>query len=165
MSVAEEIDETETPKKGGKFGLILGLVLAICVGGGGFYATYNGMILSSAPESSVENEPKEEVEQEIAKARFIALDPLVVSIRSSSKFRLLRFTGQLEVSPEKYDAVNDLKPRIIDVMNTYLNAVDAASFEDPIAMIRLRSQLLRRAQIVTGPETVKDLLIMEFVLQ
>ena len=53
----------------------------------------------------------------------------------------------------------------MDVMNTYLNAVDASAFEDPIAMIKMRSQLLRRIQIVTGDERVKDLLIMEFVLQ
>jgi len=50
-------------------------------------------------------------------------------------------------------------------MNTYLNALEAARFEDPIALIKLRSQLLRRIQIVTGEGRVEDLLIMEFILQ
>jgi len=61
--------------------------------------------------------------------------------------------------------ITQLKPRIVDVMNTYLNALEARHFEDPVAMLKLRAQLLRRIQIVTGEGRIKDLLIMEFVLQ
>lgn len=88
-----------------------------------------------------------------------------MNIRSSSKYQLLRFVGQLHVKPEYQSDVEALKPRLVDVMNTYLNALDAARFEDPIALIKLRSQLLRRIQIVTGDGRVEALLIMEFILQ
>lgn len=165
MSVAEETEENAEPNRGSKLGLIIGLVLAIMAGGGGFAATYTGMILSKT-EPKTETEGQTALDEEKTEsARFIALEPLVVSIRSSSKFRLLRFTGQLEVYPDKFESVEEIKPRIVDVMNTYLNAVDASRFEDPIAMLKMRAQLLRRAQIVAGPNSISDLLIMEFILQ
>ena len=55
-------------------------------------------------------------------------------------------------------------PRILDVMNSYLRAIDTGSLEDPAAMVRLRAQMLRRIQIVTGEGRVRDLLVTEFVL-
>ena len=55
-------------------------------------------------------------------------------------------------------------PRIVDVMNGYLRALDAAELENPAALVRLRAQMLRRIQIVTGEGRVRDLLITEFVL-
>ena len=36
--------------------------------------------------------------------------------------------------------------------------------EDPAALARLRAQMLRRIQVVTGEGQVRDLLITEFVL-
>jgi flagellar FliL protein len=55
-------------------------------------------------------------------------------------------------------------PRVIDVLNGYLRAVEPGDFDDPAILGRLRAQMLRRVQIVTGTERVRDLLIMEFVL-
>ena len=57
-----------------------------------------------------------------------------------------------------------LKPRILDVMNGYLRAVEVQELADPHALVRLRSQMLRRIQIVTGEGRVRDLLVTEFVL-
>jgi len=45
-----------------------------------------------------------------------------------------------------------------------LRAVDVHDLENRNALIRLRSQMLRRIQLVIGQEQVRDLLIMEFVL-
>ena len=44
MSETEET-ENEEPKKSSKLPMIIGLVLAIAGGGGGFYAVYSGMLL------------------------------------------------------------------------------------------------------------------------
>lgn len=165
MANAELIDE-EIPKKKGKKGLIIGLVLALIAAGGGFYAAFSGMLPIGAKPSENTKDVQEKVAlKALSNHVFVALDPLIVSIRSSSKYRLLRFSGQLEVEPEHAADIEALKPRIMDVMNTYLNALEAARFEDPIALMKLRAQLLRRIQIVTGEGRIKDLLIMEFVLQ
>lgn len=162
---ATDVMDDEAPKKGGKAGLVISLVLALVAGAGGFFAVSSG-ILPFAQTSAEGGSKEEEIDlKPIAKTQFVALDPLIVTIRASSKYRLLRFSGQLEVAPNYLQDIEQLKPRIVDVMNTYLNALDASHFEDPIAMIKLRAQLLRRVQIVTGEGRVQDLLIMEFVLQ
>lgn len=164
MANVEEIEE-EAPTKGGKLGLILGLVLGLVAGGTSFFATFSGMLpIGAAEEDSGAHVPDKPVKQ-LPNVSFFALDPIVVAIRASDKYRMLRFSGQLQISPEYMTEAEVLKPRIIDVMNTYLNALRADQFEDPIAMIKLRAQLLRRIQIVTGKDNVQDLLIREFILQ
>jgi flagellar FliL protein len=57
-----------------------------------------------------------------------------------------------------------LLPRIADVLNGYMRAIDVTQLEDPAALVRMRAQLLRRIQIVTGEGRVRDLLVTEFVL-
>ena len=60
--------------------------------------------------------------------------------------------------------MTQLTPRVMDVLNSYLRAVEVSDLEDPSALIGLRAQMLRRIQLVTGDGRVRDLLIMEFVL-
>ena len=52
----------------------------------------------------------------------------------------------------------------VGVMNSYLRALDTAALEDPAGLVRMRAQMLRRIQMVTGDGRVRDLLITEFVL-
>ena len=67
-------------------------------------------------------------------------------------------------TPKGADEVTLLIPRILDVLNGYLRAVEVSELGDPNALVRLRSQMLRRIQIVTGEGRVRDLLVTEFVL-
>ena len=62
------------------------------------------------------------------------------------------------------EAARQMLPRIVDVMNGYLRAMDKAVLEDPAGLVRMRAQILRRIQIVTGEGRVRDLLVTEFVL-
>ncbi len=55
-------------------------------------------------------------------------------------------------------------PRVVDVLNGYLRALEIQDIESAAALTRLRAQMLRRVQIVAGPGRINDLLIMEFVL-
>ncbi len=92
------------------------------------------------------------------------IEPIVVTLGPKSTHQYLRFTSQLEVSKSYSEEVTLLMPRILDVLNGYLRAVEIAELEDPAAMARLRAQMLRRVQIVTGEGRVRDLLVTEFVL-
>lgn len=147
------------PKKKSKLPLIAGVVLALLLGGGGFYAAVSGMIFGSgadhAPEAEVAALP------DIA---FVPLEPLVISLGGAAQSRHLRFTAQLEVAGPHSAEVSLLQPRILDVLNGYLRAVEVAELEDPTALVRIRAQMLRRIQIVSGEGRVRDLLITEFVL-
>lgn len=160
MADEEEIPE-EKPKKASKLPLILGLVLAIAGGAGGFYAVSSGLIL--APESHAE-EKMAEPEEELPDIAYVEMDPLTISLAAGSANRHLRFRTQIEVPRDYHSDVELVKPRITDVMNSYLRALETSDLESPSALIRIRSQLLRRIQVVTGPGRVRDLLIMEFVL-
>ncbi|MEI4471369.1 flagellar basal body-associated FliL family protein [Frigidibacter sp. MR17.24] len=155
---AEEADET--PKKKSKLPLILGAVLAVVLGGGGFFAVFSGMILAPAGEEHAAEEPTVEA---MPGTDFVPLTQLIVSVGPESR-RHLRFTAQVEVGAAYREEVEHLMPRILDVLNGYLRAVDAHDLEDPSALVRLRAQMLRRVQVVTGEGRVQDLLITEFVL-
>ena len=154
----ETTEPEDAPKKGGKKGLLIGLVLSLVLGGGGFFAAYSGMIPGTGGPEQVVKKP------EITEAQpsFVPIDPMVISLGRGARNHL-RFNAQLEVDPEKSDAVVNAMPRILDVLNGYLRAVELAELEDPAALIRLRAQMLRRVQLVTGKGHVRDLLITEFV--
>lgn len=151
----------EDPKKRSKLPLLIGIVLALAGGGGGFFAVQSGMILGAeqVPDTAVEVEllPIESVS-------FVEIDPILVSLGSRSSNDYLRFRAQLEVRPGSEEDVRALLPRVVDVLNGYLRAVAVAQLEKPSALVGLRAQMLRRVQVVVGPGHVNDLLIMEFVL-
>lgn len=89
---------------------------------------------------------------------------MVISLPLQSVNRHLRFNAQLEVEAAQVTAVREMLPRIIDVLNTYLRAVETRDLENPAALQMLRTQMLRRIQIVVGPGHVRDVLVMEFIL-
>lgn len=161
MADETEPEATEEKKKGGKKGLIIGLLGALLAGGGGFYATYAGLILGEPAEEANLAESDLPPLPDIA---FIALDPMVVSLGRSANARFLRFSAQLDVDPASEAAVMLVLPRVVDVLNTYLRAVSEDELGKPAALERLRAQMLRRIQVVTEEGQVKDLLITEFVL-
>ena len=158
MAQAEVLQDV-APKTKSKQPLIMGLVLFLCLGGGGFFAVYSGLILAPATETH-----EEEKHGNTAEIAFVPIEPITISLGKVAANHHLRFTAQLEVAKEKAGEVAELVPRILDVMNGYLRAVDLAELEDPDALVRLRSQMLRRIQIVTGEGRVRDLLVTEFVL-
>lgn len=159
--MAEPQTPPEPPvRKRSKKPLLLGLVLALFLGAGGFYAMWSGLILGSGGESG-DGEGKAAPLPDIA---FVPVDPLMISLGGAADDRHLRFAAQLEVEGPSAEEVTLLLPRIVDVMNGYLRAIDPAQFDDPAALVRMRAQMLRRIQIVTGEGRVRDLLVTEFVL-
>lgn len=156
--------QDEAPPKKSKLPLILGLVLAIAGGGGGFFAVSSGMLGGVADKAEDESHAKEAQVEELPAIAFVALDPMIVSLPSGGVSTHLRFSAQLEVSPDYVEEVEALKPRVVDVLNGYLRAVKLEELSDPSVLVKLRGQMLRRVQVVVGDGRVRDLLIMEFVL-
>ncbi len=163
--MSTEADPKEMPAaKGSKMPLILGLVLALLGGGGGYMAVQMGFVGGASESAEAEDAYAEESLDPLTPASFVPLDTIVVNLPNRSNNQILRFTAQLEVAPSYAAEVEAIKPRIVDVLNSYLRAVDLVDLENPAALVRLRSQMLRRVQVVTGTGRVSDLLIMEFVL-
>lgn len=153
----------EPPKKKTKLMLLIGLVLMLMLGGGGFYAVYSGLVLAPPEATHAAAAPEAHTPEALPDIAFVALDPLAITLSGASA-RHLRFAAQLEVPTAYEHDVELLKPRVMDVLNGYLRAVDVSLLEDPSAMMRLRAQMLRRIQLVTGDGRVRDLLVIEFVL-
>ena len=73
-------------------------------------------------------------------------------------------SAQIEVGAAHVEEVTHIMPRVMDVLNSYLRAVDARDLEAPGALVKLRAQLLRRIRMVAGEARVHDLLVTEFVI-
>lgn len=154
----EDVEEDEEPKKKGKGGLIIGLVLAVVAGGGSFAFT-SGMLGGGggAPEPM----PMPSMADDLA---FVPVEPMTVAIGRTSDRRFLRFRAELEVAKSYQSDVEKLMPRIVDVLNTYLQSLEMEDIEDPSSLLTLRSQMRRRIDLVVGGDRVHDLLVMEFVV-
>lgn len=157
--MAETAVPERVPQKKSKLPLLIGLGMTLALGAAGFYATWSGMILGGghAAEAAAAHDPLPDI-------AFVPIDPVIVGMGPAGDNRHLRFTAQLEVATPQVAEVTLLMPRILDVLNSYLRAISATEIEDPAAMTRIRAQLLRRVQIVTGEGRVRDLLITEFIL-
>ncbi|SEL54883.1 flagellar FliL protein [Roseovarius azorensis] len=160
---------TETPvDKPPRRPLILGLVLALLGAAGGFYAIFSDLMplggLQDAIRSNGTTAAEKSMIANLADLAFVPVDPLVISIGQGGQTHHLRFRAELEVKLAHKAEVEKLTPRVVDVLNNYLRALRVEDLEDSSALMRLRAQMLRRVQIVTGEDRVNDLLVMEFVL-
>lgn len=157
------IEPEATPKKGSKLPVIIGLLLALLGGAGGFYAVFSGLLFGGDSAQHAES-PDAPVMQELGDVAYVELAPFIVSLTSGGSAQHLRFRAQLEVPSAHKEEVERVLPRIVDVLNGYLRALSVQDIESPDALVQLRAHMLRRVQIVTGEERVLDLLVMEFVL-
>lgn len=155
-----------TRKKSGKGGLVIGLVLMLVLGGGGFFATFSGMLaLPFGGDAAHEDAHAPKPAMDLPPTAFVPLDDIVISLGRGARAKHLVLAAELEIDPAMTAEVELLRPRVLDVLNTYLRALDERDIQDPAAMTRLRAQMLRRIQVVTGEGRVRDLLITRFVLQ
>lgn len=163
VDVAE--DGSSEPKKSSKLPLILGLVATVLGAGGGFMAVNMGLFGASETDvqDQVEINPTAP-SSEVADLAFIELDPMVISFSEGSSRRLLRFVGVLEVEPSAVEEIETLKPRIMDILNGFLTALEIEDLEEPAALLKIQSHLFHRVRIVAGEDRVNDLLVVEFVI-
>ncbi|WP_126979572.1 flagellar basal body-associated FliL family protein [Frigidibacter oleivorans] len=151
------------PPRRSKLPLLLGLVLAILGGAGGFFAVRAQLIpgLGAGAAAPEEAHPALPGHAEVA---FVPVPQIIVTLGSGGTARHLRFSAQIEVTTAGAEETAHLMPRILDVLNSYLRAVETRDLEEPSNLMQLRAQMLRRVQAVTGEGLARDLLITEFVL-
>lgn len=157
--ITDAVGAVENAPEKRRLGLIAGLTLAVALCGSSFYAVYAGYL-----DPTVLLHEKKSYVDAVEDIAFVPLQPIVVSLAPDASAHLLRFTAQVEVAPDHVSDIELVMPRVLDVLNTYLRAVDARDLENPSSLPRLRAQMLRRIQVVTGEGLVRNLLITEFVL-
>lgn len=160
-----DTEEEPQQQKATKAPLLISVAAASVLGALFFSLTYSGLILPKANDEPVEQvEEAHIIAEPLPALQFIPIEPLMVSLGSAANGKQLRFEGYLEVNPAHLQEVSDLMPRIMDVLNTYLRAVDYSDIEEPTSLLKLRLQMLRRVQIVVGDGRVNDLLVSKFLL-
>ncbi len=153
-------------KKGGGFGpLLIGLGLALALGGGAAYGVMSGLVplpfldeLSGRATSDAGGSTPEEPPV------FVEFEPINLTIGDATKPRQLRLTFAIETTREHRRSVSSMKPRILDAINTLLRAVDDRDLNAPYALDRLRAQMARRVRVAVGPERVRDVLIIQYII-
>ncbi len=172
--MAEAAAPEEAPKKS-RMPLLLGVVLALAGGGGGFYAVNAGLLPLGAAPGREEAHADDHADHAGAGSEpgaipgagdfaFVELPPVVISLGPAAKGSHLRFLATLEVPAGRAEQVAALTPRVIDAMNGYLRALTPADIEAQDALVMIRAQLTRRVQLVLGRDNLRDLLVLEFVL-
>ncbi len=159
----------ETKKKKGLLApLLIGVILAASGGGGGFWAVTSGPLasdISGVQEHGEEDtHGHEETSSDPVDVAFIELETMVIPLGAESSGRNLIFGASLEVQPEHQEEVTLLTPRVLDVLNSYLRVISISELSEPTSLARLRAQMLRRIQVVTGSGRVRDLLVTQFVV-
>ncbi len=158
-------EQAETPEKSGKKGMIIGMILALAGAAGGYFLTTSGLLPFGGATAAVEADGmgNSEAIKALPQVGFIDLPPVIISVNAGDS-RHLKFHAQLEVNNDHIAEVEKMKPRIMDVLNGYLRALEVSDLEDSLALMRIRGHLLRRIEIVVGEGRVRDVLVMEFVL-
>lgn len=156
-------------RKRSKLPLVLSLLGFVLFAAGGFAAAYTGLIPlgigGTATHGAGEgHDDAAGAFPPLGDIAFVPVEPIVINIGPAGANRHLRFRAELEVAAKAQQEVSMLLPRIVDIINGYLRAVEIGEIEEPAALVRLRAQLLRRIQFAAGEGRVRDLLIMEFVL-
>ena len=156
--MADTVEDVAAPPRRGAKPLILGTALACMLGGGTFAVIYAGLADGLLP---LPGTPRVESSQQ---ASFVEIAPMTVSLGAPAEGRVVRFAVTLEVAPAHRAEVVQLTPRLQDVLNSYLRALEPEAFGAPGALIRIRAQLLRRMQVVAGEGRIRDLLVTEFLV-
>ncbi|MBS0125742.1 flagellar basal body-associated FliL family protein [Thetidibacter halocola] len=161
------VDDTATKAgKPSRLPLIIGLVLAIAGGGGGFYAVQSGLLGGASPHAEEAEHAAEDLPETgpLPDVAFVEVPPVTITLGQAMQAGHLRFRASLEVPKAHEQEVLAILPRVQDVMNTYLRALQTEDLQQAAALVRIRAQLLRRIKLVVGEGRVQDLLILDFVL-
>lgn len=176
MAETPNDDDGKRNKRGMLVPLLIGVVLAAGGGGAGYWAVTQGPLASETAESvdahgdegtdghGADHADASEPMMSAPDVAFVPLETVVISLGPEQSARHLLVTAELEVAPDYEAEVTQLSPRVLDVLNSYLRVISISELSDPSSLARLRAQLLRRIQVVTGTGRVSDLLITQFVV-
>ncbi|HEY5347915.1 MAG TPA: flagellar basal body-associated FliL family protein [Rhizomicrobium sp.] len=162
------------PKKG--FGKILGLlknkkvlfigapVLLLLLGGGGGAGYF--FLLRPHPEdkSKLAAVAAPIVPPQVV---FSDMDSITVNIQSSDGTpSYLKLTLSLELdNAEEKTAIAPLMARVIDQFQAYLRELRMDDLKGSAGVLRLKEELLRRANVAAAPYKIRDVLLKEMIVQ
>ena len=155
-------------KKGG--GLITQLVLAVVLGCTAFGTVWFMPARSSGtaecpPAGEMKNTATLLPELPLSEITFIEMEPMIITLGEEASSRNLRIGITLETAKADQENILFAEPKLRDAFTGYLRALEVSDIEDPNSIIRLRAQLQRRAEVILGNQSVRGVLITDFVIR
>ncbi|GGD17564.1 flagellar basal body-associated FliL family protein [Aquisalinus flavus] len=155
-------------KKGG--GLMTQLVLAVVLGCTAFGTVWfmparSGGTAECAPVGDVKSTATLLPELALSEITFIEMEPMIVTLGEDASARNLRIGITLETAKADQESILFAQPKLRDAFTGYLRALEVSDIEDPNSIIRLRAQLQRRAEVILGNQSVRGVLITDFVIR
>jgi len=148
-------------KSGTMLGLLLGLLLGLAASAGAFYGVSSGLVplpwLKDEAASEDTGTPWEP-------PSYVELAPIIVPLGQHTRARHLRASLVLDVEPGREEDVTSALPRIRDILNVYLRALDERDIESPALTMRMRAQMLQQVRMVAPEKSIKAVLLREFLL-
>ncbi|PHR91198.1 MAG: hypothetical protein COA69_11790 [Robiginitomaculum sp.] len=152
-------------KKGGMVGK---LALVVAMG-----ATSFCTVFFLPKEDTVTPEHVEAGEHDVPAVEELPPEPIVTAFLDMESFtvslkgrrRILRLGVALEAPEDMVEFIDPNDPQLRDAFMGYLSAIDIAQVEDAAFLVRLRSQLTRRAKFVLGDANVQNVLITDFLVR
>lgn len=162
------------PAKGGIMGLlrnklVLGGILLVLLGGGGFGAWKAGFLggkQEHAAQAVGHGEGHEAEAEPKKKATFVDMPDMTVNLDSGERRQYLRIKIVLEVGEQKVaEQITPLMPRVTDAFQTYLRALRPVDLEGSAGLYRLKEELTRRVNLAIAPAAVDAVLFKEMMVQ
>ncbi|WP_304617433.1 flagellar basal body-associated FliL family protein [Paracoccus sp. (in: a-proteobacteria)] len=154
--MADAIAQTEdTPPR--SRGMLLAIIAALALGGGGFGSTFVGLW---SPSDLLHREAAP-AKAAIPAVEFVNVPPVEVIVPGPNS-RTLIVQAAIETDAAHRAQVEHLMPRISDLFTTFLSGVDPAAYQRRGVLEVIRAELVTRTRLVLGEEPVRDLLITEF---
>ncbi len=153
----------ETASKGSFVGGLVTLVVLAAASFGTVFmlpSHQTELIVKDATNVHASEEEKIDFSEETG---FLELTPLTISLQEKSRILKIGITLETRAGEEAYIDPND--PRIRDAFMGYLRALRLEQIEDAAFMAQMRSQLLRRAKLILGPENIRGILITDFLVR
>lgn len=145
-------------KKKKKFIMIGALaLLAVAVFGGGFFA-YQKFFAKDASAHAAKSSHISE------KSVLVPMDAFILNLADPGRF--LKLTLQMEVdNPEDGKIIDEKKPQLRDAVITLISSKSADDIQTAEGKMRLKDELVLRANQVAGKPVVKNIYFTEFIMQ
>ncbi len=174
----EEFDEDDEESSGGGGGgkkklIIIIIVIILLLGGLGVGAMllFGGKskksetILSSAQKTGKLVNAEDQVGVNIF---FFKMPKLMINIRSNggeSSLLGIAITLEIKGGAQDFATVQSLAPRLNNRFEVFLRQLRKSDLEGSSGLLRLREEMLDRANVAASPIIIKDVLIREFIIK
>lgn len=157
-------EEPKKQEKGGGGGggkAMLGL-LVLNLAATGFVAF---KLLTAHPAAAAPAHHKEEGESAEVTGPVVALDPFVVNLDEPGTSRYLKVTLEVEVAGKGEEVLTKSKQLVRDTILSYLSGLHIKDTLGAEAKDKIRTDLMAKVTKLLGPDKVKRMFFVDFVVQ